>query len=108
MKKQEFEAIMATYKKGTYIRMVWETIEDNGRKISSGVVRFTSKDVKVSKKEVEYVTARITKSPKHHTKVIYFNEQGVECTKGEYESKNQTYQITDFFAKHLKNIISLG
>ena len=108
MKSKEFEAIMATYKKGAYIKMVWETISKNGRKISTGVVRFTSKDIMISKKEIEYVIARITKSPKHHTKVVYFNEQGVECTKSEYESKNPTYQITDFFAKHLENIISLG
>ena len=108
MNRQEFEAIMATYKKGAYIKMVWETISKNGRKVSTGVVRFTSKDIMVSKSGTEYTTARITKSPKHHTKVVYFNERGVECTKSEYESKNPSYVIVDFFAKRLENIISLG
>lgn len=108
MTKQEFESIMTTYKKGTYISMLWETVTTKGRKVSKGVVRFTNTEVKTNKQGEEYVVARITKNNKQHTHTTYFNMQGDEIEKGEYEANNKTYNITDFFAKHLENIIQLG
>ena len=108
MTRKEFESIMATYKKGTYISMMWETITNNGRKVSKGVVRFTNIEVKTNKQGDDYVVARITKNNKQITHVTYFNAQGEEIEKGEYEANNKNYNITDFFAKHLENIIQLG
>lgn len=108
MTKDEFENIMREYKKGTYISMMWETVNKNGRKISKGVVRFTSKEVNVNKKGEEYITARITKNTRQHTHVTYFNNNGEKITKSEYEALNGSYEITDFFRKHLDDIIQLG
>lgn len=108
MTKVEFEKIMANYKKGTYISMMWEALNNNGRKVSKGVVRFTNVEIKVNKKGEEYIVARITKNNKHHAHVTYFNYNGDEISKAEYEVDEKSYNITDYFAKHLDNIISLG
>jgi hypothetical protein len=107
MTTQQFKDVMSTYKKGTYISMVWETITPNGRKVSKGVVRFTDVEIKTNKQGEEYIVARITKNNKLHTHTTYFNNLGEEISKEEYVSNNKTYNITDYFAKHLKHIIQL-
>lgn len=108
MTKLEFEKALAHYKKGTYIRMIWRTVSENGHKISSGIIRITNPEVKTNKEGIDYALFRITKNNKLRAKVHYYNLSNEEITKEEYAIGNEIYNITDFFAKHLEDIIQLG
>lgn len=108
MNANNFKIILNDYRKGTYISMIWKSESPEGfLKVSKGVVRLTNKEVLTSKNGTDYAIFRITKNHKHRVKSKYFLN-GVEITKKEYEQHNKKYNISDYFAKHLDDIILIG
>lgn len=105
MQRKEFENKMKTYRKVTYISMVWQTIKGTYAKVTKGVVRITNKDVLTNKNGEDYVSLRVTKNSHRKANVRYFNN-GVEITQAEYENANgKSSTISDYFSKHLKDIV---
>lgn len=107
MTEQQFNEVMSTYKKGTYIKMMWQTLSENGYKLSQGVVRFTDITIKYNSRGEAYVIARTTKNKRLIVHTQYFDNAGTKISKQKYEANNPKFIIVDYMAKHLDDIISL-
>lgn len=108
MERKEVESKLNNYHLGTYLKMVVKGVNDNGVKITRCVVRITNKAIKTNKNGIDYLTMRITKNANHKVKNTYFDHNGVEISKEQYENGIAKQEVKDYFSKHLVNIISIG
>lgn len=101
---------LATYRKGTYTRATWKTETENGYlKISTNIVRILG-GIATSKTGIDYIRLFTTNNHLHKAQVKYFDNNGFEITKEQFESVNPTtkHDITICFTKHVSDIIKLG
>ena len=101
---------LTTYRKGTYTRATWKTETENGYlKISTNIVRILG-GIATSKTGIDYIRLFTTNNHLHKAQVKYFDNNGFEITKEQFESANPTkkHDITICFTKHVSDIIKLG
>lgn len=128
MEQKTFESSISNIKKGTYFPITYKVNGKEGTyKISNKVVRViqykstsdkpspltsVSQYTKINKKGELYTQFFGSKSPKHHTKTNYFDLNGVEISKEEFELINgvKTYgpNPQEIFSVHLENLIKIG
>lgn len=108
MIRKIFEKQISNYKKGTYIRMEWQSVNGEYLKVSNGLVRLFTKEVITCKNGSEIVRMRLTKNKHHKVKVAYYHN-GVEISESDYYNGGNTKSnVNDWFVKRIEDIIKVG